>query len=153
MSAIVSVQQVTKQIMKTYNYSIRNPLLLLITCLLVLTISGAQAGVEAYRVATAGSTSVQSAGDEARLIIRRIPNLGNTLIIDLYVDGVAVPPIVYGQTYEGFLSPGRHVLSVLATPHPKWPDPTETVLDVRKGQTYDFTAMGDGAGRLILRGT
>jgi hypothetical protein len=155
MSASVSLQHVTKQIMKTYNCSIRSPLLLLITCL-TLGISGTQAisaGTESHRVTAAGSTSVQSAGDDARLIIRRIPNLGNALIIDMYVDGVAVLPITYGQTYEGSLSPGRHVLSVLATPHPKWPEPTETVLNVRKGQIYSFTAMGDGSGRLILKGS
>jgi len=74
------------------------------------------------------------------------------VIVDLYVDGVAVPPIGYGRTYEGFLPPGRHVLSVLPTPSPKWSTPWQMTLDVRTGQTYSFTAMGDGGGHLILEG-
>jgi hypothetical protein len=86
----------------------------------------------------------------ARLIIRRIPNLGNHVIVDLYVDGAAVADIGYGRTYEGFLRPGRHVLSVLPTPHAKWLTPWQMTLDVRKGQTYSFTATGDHSGDLIL---
>jgi len=86
----------------------------------------------------------------ARLVVRRIPDLGNFVYVDLYVDGVPVATIGYGRTYEGLLSPGRHVLSVVPTPNPKWPNPWEMTLDVRSGQTYSFTAEGD-SGYLILR--
>jgi hypothetical protein len=72
--------------------------------------------------------------------------------VDLSIDGVAVQPITYGQTYEGFLPSGRHVLSVVATPNPKWPKPSQIILNVRNGRTYSFTAMGDGSGHLILKG-
>jgi hypothetical protein len=64
--------------------------------------------------------------------------------------GVALANIGYGRTYEGFLPSGRHVLSVLPTPHPKWPTPWQMVLDVRSGQTYTFTAMGN-SGHLVLK--
>jgi hypothetical protein len=107
---------------------------------------------QSRRVAVGGSAFAQPVKDAARLIVRRIPNLGNYVIVDLYVDGVPVAAIGYGHTYEGFLRPGRHVLSVLPTPHPKWPTPTQMTLDARKGQTYSFTAMGDNSGHVILTG-
>jgi hypothetical protein len=142
--------------MKRYSYRSRNALILMTTCLLFLTRYGTSQAMssdaQSRRVAVAGSDSVQPVRDDARLIIRRIPNLGYNVIVDLYVDGVAVAPIGYGRTYEGFLPSGRHVLSVLPTPSPKWSTPWQMTLDVRKGQTYSFTAMGDGSGYLILQG-
>jgi len=71
-------------------------------------------------------------------------------VIHLSVDGVPVALIGYGRSYEGLLTPGRHVLSLLPTPNPKWPTPSAMILDVQSGQTYSFTADGDGSGYLIL---
>ena len=143
--------------MKTYSYTNRNALILMTTCLLFLSIYGTgqamSSEAQSRRGAIASSASVRPVRDDARLIIRRIPNLGYNVIVDLYVDGVAVAPIGYGRTYEGFLPSGRHVLSVLPTPSPKWPSEAwQMTLDVRKGQTYSFTAMGDGSGHLVLQG-
>jgi hypothetical protein len=59
--------------------------------------------------------------------------------------------IPYGGTYEGLLKPGHHVLSALATPRPKYRERPPTVVDVRAGRTYKFTAMSNGEGNLILR--
>ena len=138
--------------MKTYNYSSRKALILMTTCLVFVsgyTVSQAISSDAQSRLIAAGSASVQPVRDDARLIIRRIPNLGNRVIVDLSVDGVAVAPIGYGRTYEGFLRPGRHVLSVLPTPSPKWTTPWQMTLDVRSGETYSFTALGV-SGHLIL---
>ena len=142
--------------MKIYSYRSRNVLILMVTWLLFVsryTVSPAMSSdAQSRRVAVTGSALVQPVKDSARLIIHRIPNLGNGVIVDLYVDGVAVPPIGYGRTYEGFLRPGRHVLSVLPTPSPKWTTPWQMTLDARNGETYSFTAMGDHSGHLILKG-
>ena len=142
--------------MKTYSYCSRNALILMTTCLLFLNRYGTSRAMgsdaQSRRVDVAPSAFGQPVKDDARLIVRRIPNLGYNVIVDLYVDGVAVPPIEYGRTYEGLLPAGRHVLSVLPTPSPKWSTPWQMTLDVRKGQTYSFTAMGDGSGYLILQG-
>ena len=133
--------------METYNYSSRNALILLTTCLLFLIAYPASQAMSS----DAARLIVRQQPDEgaARLIVRRDPGLGNFLIVHLHVDGVAVATIGYGRTYEGFLPPGRHVLSVLPTPNPKWPTPWAMILDARSGQTYSFTAMGD-SGHLIL---
>ena len=142
--------------MKTYNYRSRNALILMTTCFLFLSgytaTEAMSSDAQSRRVAIAGSAFAQPVNDPGRLIIRRIPNLGNSVIVDLYVDGVAVAAIGYGHTYEGFLPPGRHVLSVLPTPNPKWFTQPQMILNVRNGQTYSFTAVGDNSGDLILEG-
>jgi hypothetical protein len=139
--------------MKTYSYSSRRALILMITCFLFLSTFAANQATsfdaQSSRAGVAGSAVVQSARGAARLIVRRDPGLGNYVIVHLNVDGVLVGVFGYGRTYEGFLSPGRHVLSLLATPSPKWPTPLGMILDVRSGQTYTFTAIGN-SGHLIL---
>jgi len=139
--------------MKTYRYSNRNALILMTTCLLFLsTYAASQAmssDAQSRRAVVAESAVVQPVKGAARLIVRRDPALGTFLIAHLRVDGVPVAAIGYGRTYEGFLSPGRHVLSLLAAPSPKWPAPLGMILDARSGETYNFTAIGD-SGSLIL---
>jgi hypothetical protein len=139
--------------MKTYRYSNRNALILMTTCLLFLgTYAASQAmssDAQSRRAGAAGSAVVQPFEGAARLIVRRDPGLGTFLIAHLRVDGVPVAAIGYGRTYEGFLRPGRHVLSLLPTPNPKWPTAPGMILDVRSGETYTFAAIGD-SGYLIL---
>jgi hypothetical protein len=139
--------------MKTYSHSSRNALILITTSLLFFSgyaASQASSNAQSRRAAVKRSGFVQPVKGAARLIVRRIPDLGNYVYVDLYVDGVPVGAIGYGRTYEGLLPPGRHVLSVVPTPNPKWPTPWEMTLDVRSGQTYSFTAEGD-SGYLTLR--
>jgi hypothetical protein len=138
--------------MKTYSHSSRNYLILMITSLLFFSgYAASQASSNSQsRRAVKGSGVVQPVRGGARLIIRRSPDLGNFVHVNLYVDGVAAATIGYGSTYKGLLPPGRHVLSLLPTPNPKWRTPWEMTLDVRSGQTYRFTAEGD-SGYLILR--
>jgi hypothetical protein len=118
-------------------------LFLAMTCLLCLAVY-AGAGERA-------TFGARSSTGTARLIVYRIPNIGKKVIVHLYVDDVVVGLIGYGQTYEAFLTPGRHVLSTLATPDPTWWERPPTIVDVRSGQIYRFTAMGNGKGNLILR--
>ena len=141
--------------MKTYSYRSRNALVLIATCLFLSGYTANQAmssNAPSDRAAVAGPASVRPVNGAARLIIHRIADLGNNLIVRLWIDDVAVASIAYGHTYEGLLPPGRHVISVLATPNPRWKTPWQMTLNVQNGQTYDFTAMADGSGHLILNG-
>ena len=125
------------------NYNWFRTLVLAMACFLCVT---------GYARAGEGATvGVRSSTGTARLIVYRIPNIGRRVIVHLFVDDVVVDLIGYGQTYEGFLTPGRHVLSTLATPDPTWPYRPPTIVNVRSGQTYEFTAIGNGEGNLILR--
>jgi hypothetical protein len=122
-------------------------------CLLFLgpyaTSQAMSSDAQLRRAGAAGSAVVQPVERAGRLIVCRDPALGNFLIAHLDVDGVPVATIPYGRSYEGFLSPGRHVLSLLPTPNPAWRTAPAMILDVRSGQTYTFTAIGD-SGYLIL---
>jgi hypothetical protein len=141
--------------MKTYCYRTRNALVLIAACLFLSGYTANQAmssDAQPGRAAVAGPASVRPVNGAARLMIHRIADLGNNLIVRLWIDDVAVASIAYGHTYEGLLPPGRHVLSVLPTPNPRWKVPSQITLNVRNGQTYNFTAMGDGSGYLILKG-
>ena len=124
------------------NYNCRRTLLLAMTCLLCIA---GQAGAS-----TRVTSGAPSNGGAARLIVYRTPTMGKFVFVQLYVDNVVVDGIAYGGTYEGILKPGRHVLSVLATPRPKWWERPPTIVHVRSGQTYRFTAKGNGKGNLIL---
>jgi hypothetical protein len=142
-----------KTIMKTYRYSNRNALILMITGLLFLSTYPASQAMSSdarpHRAGVAGSAVGQPVEGAARLIVSRDPGLGNFVIAHLRVDGVLVGVFGYGRTYDGFLPPGRHVLSLLPTPSPRWPNPPGMILDVRSGQTYNFTAIRD-SGYLVL---
>ncbi len=134
--------------MNKYSCDGRNVFILVITCLLLI----GPVRSEARTRRAVDDAFGQSAKDSARLVIRRIPNLGRYLIVDLRIDGVAAGSIAYGHNYETFLTPGRHVLSVRPTPLARWGSPTEMILNARSDQTYSFTAMGDHSGYLILKG-
>ena len=138
--------------MKTLNTK-HTVLRLIVTCFLGAAIIGpAQAATPKPKSGRDAVATTGSSTNPGRLIIRRIPTLGNEVVVDLYIDGVATSAIVYSQTYEAALTPGRHVLSVIAGPHPTWPVRSEMTLDVQNGQTYSFTAASNGSGNLILRG-
>ena len=94
-----------------------------------------------------GSTAVQPGG---RLIVMRVPNFGWNIVLNLKIDGRTAANIVQGRRYDHFVPAGRHVLTVSAVPNTYYSEPTSTVLNVRSGQTYIFTALWDGSNRVVL---
>ena len=85
-----------------------------------------------------------------RLIVQRAPNFGNDLVIHLSIDGKEVANIPRDQRYDGFVSAGRHVLTVLVLPNTQSRRPTSMRLTIRSGRTYVFTAAWE-ADRPVLR--
>lgn len=140
--------------MKIYRYHIRNVFILITACFLFVSRSAVSqattSDAQSRRDAFAGFAFARSATDPARLIIRRIPNLGNNVIVELRIDGGPITSLGYGRTYKGFLRPGPHVLSVRAAPRAKWLTPWQMTLDARSGHIYSFTATGDHSGNLVL---
>src|SRR5437764_10192271 len=72
-----------------------------------------------------------------RLIVLRAPNFGSNLALNLKIDGRTAANIVPGRRYDHFVPEGRHMLTVSVVSNYQ---PTPTVLNVRRGQTYVFTA-------------
>src|SRR5207248_11035556 len=100
--------------MKTHRCSTRGAILLLVVWLFFSAfVSGQVLGADPR-----SPHAVAPSQAPARLIIRRNPNLGVNVIVRLWIDGKPAGSIGYGHTYEGILTPGRHVLAVLASRSP-----------------------------------
>ena len=94
-----------------------------------------------------GTATSQSGG---RLIVLRAPNFGWNLALNLQIDGRTVANLVQGRRYDHFIPAGRHVLTVSAVPSYNSYAPTSTVLNVRPGQTYVFTAVWRDSDTVVL---
>src|SRR5438874_7441497 len=81
-----------------------------------------------------------------RLIVLRAANFGSNLALNLKIDGKTAANLVPGGRYDHFVSEGRHMLIVVVSNH----QPTSTVLNVRSGQTYVFTATRQNTGSVVL---
>jgi Tetratricopeptide repeat len=82
-----------------------------------------------------------------RLIVLRAPNFGWNLALNLKIDGGTAANIVQGRRYDHFVPEGRHILTVSVVPNYQ---PTSTVLNVRRGQTYVFTATRQNTDSVAL---
>jgi hypothetical protein len=119
--------------MKKYNYSIYG-LLVALACFTFL-------GCE--------TTNTGPSGSVAHLAIKRGPKFGDQAVLAVLVDGARVASVVQGQSYNGTLSPGQHVISVSASGPQRSASPTKTVIAVA-GQTYSFTATWQGRHLVLL---
>ena len=93
------------------------------------------------------SSEAAVAQPNGRLIVLRAPNFGWNMALNLKIDGRTAANIVHGARYDGFVSAGRHTLTVSAVPNYQ---PTSTVLDVQHGQTYVFTATRQNPDSVVL---
>src|SRR6476661_5839892 len=82
-----------------------------------------------------------------RLIVLRAANFGSNLALNLKIDGRTAANIVQGGRYDQFVPEGRHILTVSAGANYQ---PTSTVLNVRNGQTYAFTATRGNTDSVVL---
>jgi len=90
-------------------------------------------------------TAVAQSG--GRLIVLRAPNFGSNLALNLKIDRRTAANIVPGRRYDDFVPEGRHMLTVSVVSNYQ---PTSTVLNVRRGQTYVFTATRQNTGSVVL---
>ncbi len=97
-------------------------------------------------IASIGAAA-QSGG---RLIILRAPNFGWNLALNIQMDGRTVANVVQGRRCNHFVPAGRHVVTVSAVPNYYSYQPTPTVLNVRSGRTYVFTAIWQDQYRVVL---
>jgi hypothetical protein len=93
---------------------------------------------------SSAETAVAQQG--GRLIVLRTPNFGSNLALNLKIDGRTAANIVPGGRYDDFVPEGRHVLTLAVSNY----QPTSTVLNVRHGQTYIFTATRQNPDSVVL---
>lgn len=114
-----------------------------------LLIAGANQSVEARESnssSPSGAIFATSAADGGRLVIKRSPVLGTKVTVTISIDGKPAGLLRRGQTYDRYITPGRHVL--IASP-PRLASEWRTVLAVRPGETYSYTASFNGS-KLVL---
>jgi len=99
----------------------------------------------ALTVATTTATA-----DSGTLVIKRAPNMGTGLFLDVAVDGKRVGIVRIGQRYSGPLPAGPHEISVLLCPNNLNLPPTEKKITVQPAQTYTFTACWRGETVVLL---
>jgi Tetratricopeptide repeat len=102
-------------------------------------------GASSTEPGPSAETAVAQQG--GRLIVLRAPNFGWNMGLNLKIDGRAAGNIVQGRRYDQFVPEGRHMLTVSAVPNYQ---PTSTVLNVRRGQTYVFTAIRQNTDSVVL---
>ena len=101
-------------------------------------------------ISAAVSTGTAASQPAGRLIVLRTANFGWNIALNLKIDGRTVSNVVQGRRFDRPLPTGRHVLTASAVPNAYYTEPTSTVLNVRPGQTYVFTAAWDGSNRVVL---
>lgn len=121
--------------MKKHNYPI---FAIIVVALAYLTFTGCQ---------TTGATG--SSGSMAQLTIKRGPKFGAKQFLAVTVDGARVASIPEGQTYNGTLSPGQHVISVSPSGPYRGALPKQTIT-AEAGHTYSFTATWQGKHLVLL---
>jgi hypothetical protein len=96
-------------------------------------------------------TQARESHTGARLIVQRAPNFGTEVVVHLSIDGKKVADIQRAHRYEGFVSAGRHVLTVLPMPNIDLRRPTSLRVTMRSGRTYIFTATWEPDRGVVLR--
>jgi hypothetical protein len=95
------------------------------------------------------TTNTGPSGSVAHLTVQRGPKFGDRAVLAVMVDGARVGSAATGQSYNGTLSPGQHVISVSASGPSRGTSPEKTIMAVA-GQTYSFTATWQGK-HLVLQ--
>jgi len=88
----------------------------------------------------------------AHLIVQRSANFGNEVIAHLAIDGRDVANIARAHRYEGYVSGGRHTLTINPVPNPQLLPATSTRVTLRSGRTSIYMAAWGGK-QLVLRPT
>ena len=86
-----------------------------------------------------------------RLVVRRVANFGERISLSLSVDGKEVARVIQGRTYDGRLSPGRHMISATVVPNLVYSPVWQKEISVQSGQTYSFTAIWQGQKMVLVR--
>ena len=127
--------------MKIEKYHLYVLLLVIFTCC-------AFAGCQTSNSAS-GTSMAPTSKNAGHLIVRRAAKFGSRVALNVSIDGAHVALLGQGQSYNGTLSTGEHVISVNVTPSQARGGAATKRLTVQAGQTYSFTATWTN-GRVAL---
>ena len=124
--------------MNPYHFG-RNLVILACACL-------ALAACETTPSAASNAAISQSGG---RLIVHRQADLGVDLVLS--IDGKETATVRVADTYNGYLAPGRHVISVIPAPNQQNQSASAATLMVEIGKTYSFIAVRQGGNVALVK--
>jgi hypothetical protein len=96
-----------------------------------------------------GSTSAQA--NSGYLLVFRAAKFGYRLNLVLSVDGKDVASLTEGQSYDGYLPAGQHVIGARVTGGTTGAHPVQKTVTVQAGQTYSYTATFSGGHLALVR--
>jgi hypothetical protein len=99
--------------------------------------------------ATQPGASTAPPPNSGHLLVYRAAKFGYRLNLVLSVDGKDIASLTEGQSYDGYLPAGQHVLVARVTPSTTGAHPARKTVTVQAGQTYSYTAVLSG-GHLVL---
>ena len=82
--------------------------------------------------------------NSGHLLVYRAAKFGDRLNLALSVDGKNVASLTKGQTYDGYLPAGHHVLVAQATPSGSGVRQGQQTVTIQAGHTYAYTAVLSG---------
>jgi len=82
--------------------------------------------------------------NSGHLLVYRAAKFGDRLNLVLSVDGKNVASLTKGQTYDGYLPAGQHVLVAQATPSGSGVRQGQQTVTIQAGHTYAYTAVLSG---------
>ena len=130
--------------MKRQSYQLCGLLVVMLACFILAIAQASNSG------AFASTTTMAVASKNAGLLtIRRAPKFGTRVRLNVSVDGRQVASLGEGQSYNGSVSTGEHVISVNVTPGRGRSGTATKHLNVKAGQTYRLTASWS-SDRVIL---
>ena len=90
--------------------------------------------------------------DNARVVVERAADFGTFLYVNLFIDGIPVTTLGFGQGDEAIVRPGQHILSITTTPlgHQRLIYRPVTI-SMERGQTYTFTALWEETDLATLK--
>ena len=103
----------------------------------------------AARPASAASVTASHDTSAGYLTIKRLPNVGGGITAYISIDGMSLARLGWGQSYNGSLPPGDHLLSITWYPNFLFPGPSKQRLSIESGQSYKLTLKWKG-DRLVL---
>ena len=130
--------------MKAHNYSSRSAILLLVVSLFLVRLSPVRQPLPIHGHLHAAAPSQAP----ARLIIRRMPNLGFNVILQLWIDDQQTATLGYGHTYNG--TKARPARFSGAGDPVALADSVGNGFECAKRADLYHTAQGSPSGNLVL---
>ena len=95
------------------------------------------------------NASTSASPNSGRLLVNRAAKFGYRVNLVLSVDGKDVASLTEGQSYDGYLPAGQHILGARVSGTTTGAHPAQKTVTVQAGQTYSYTATLSG-GHLAL---